>query len=96
MDKYQSFVKKTIKANYTLEYRVIGLAGEVGEVCNEIKRIKRDDLGVLRYNRLSKITDELGDVLWYYTSILNKLGLTFEDVIEINKRKLNEDIINDK
>lgn len=47
-------------------YVRLGLISEVGEVAGQVKRIIRDDGGVLTDERREKILDELGDVLWYW------------------------------
>jgi NTP pyrophosphatase (non-canonical NTP hydrolase) len=43
----------------------LGLAGEVGEVVEHIKKALRDDAGVITGNRRAALTTELGDALWY-------------------------------
>lgn len=47
-------------------YVRLGLISEVGEVAGQVKRIIRDDGGVLTAERREKLLDELGDVLWYW------------------------------
>ena len=47
-------------------YVRLGLISEVGEVAGQVKRIIRDDGGVLTPERREKLLDELGDVLWYW------------------------------
>ena len=61
-------------------YPITGLAGEVGEVANEIKKMHRDDGGILTPERKKKIVEELGDVLWYLTSLCNSLDICLEDI----------------
>lgn len=39
---------------------------------------------------LTRLKDELGDVLWYFFHALNTFDLTFEEVLEGNVRKLCE------
>lgn len=57
-------------------YVRLGLISEVGEVAGQVKRIIRDDGGVLTSERRGKLLDELGDVLWYWAQLC--------DVFEIN------------
>src|SRR3990167_9973339 len=67
-------------------YPALGLAGEAGEVANQVKKIIRDDEGALTADRAETIISELGDVLWYAAAIANELGITLEDVARINIR----------
>jgi len=48
-----------------ISYSALGLTGEAGEIANKVKKIIRDDAGVLTDNKRSDIVAELGDVLWY-------------------------------
>lgn len=86
--EYTLFQKKTEKKPFDLKYMAIGLAGEVGEVLNEIKKLERDDNNLLTNNRKSKIIEEMGDVMWYFTGILNRLDTTIDDLLKINIDKL--------
>jgi len=77
------------------EYPFIGLAGEVGELCNQVKKIIRDDGGMddptqLTNSRRAKIQDEVGDVLWYVAEVCSSLGLSLEAVAAANLEKLAE------
>jgi NTP pyrophosphatase (non-canonical NTP hydrolase) len=86
--EYKIFQKNTEKNPFDLKYMAIGLAGEVGEVLNEIKKLERDDDNILTYERKSKIIEEMGDVMWYFTGILNRVDTTFETVLKTNMDKL--------
>ena len=69
-------------------YPAIGLAGEAGEVCNQIKKIMRDDNGVVTSPREAKLIDELGDVLWYVAALATELRIDLNSVAKINIEKL--------
>jgi len=71
-----------------LEYPTLGLAGEAGEVANIVKKIQRDHGGVINDDIRAKLTDELGDVLWYISACADELGLTLDAIAEFNVRKL--------
>jgi NTP pyrophosphatase (non-canonical NTP hydrolase) len=71
-----------------LEYPTLGLAGEAGEVANIVKKIQRDDQGVLTDEKREKLKDELGDVLWYISACADELGLTLAEIAEFNVAKL--------
>lgn len=67
-----------------LENGVMGLCGEAGECIDVVKKYlyqghKLDKL---------KLKDELGDVLWYVAITCQALGITLDDVMEYNVKKL--------
>ena len=90
MEEFIRHQKLTQYKDFDLKYLTIGLCGEVGEVCNEIKKLERDDNNILTDNRLQKIKLELGDVLWYYIGICNKLDVSIDDIIKENIKKLQD------
>ncbi len=65
---------------------VLGLAGEVGECCDIVKKYKYQG------HELDKVhlKDELGDVLWYIAETASGLGLTLEEVAQYNLDKLHK------
>ena len=71
-----------------LEYPTLGLAGEAGEVANIVKKIQRDNEGIINDEIRGKLKDELGDVLWYISACADELGLTLEEIAEFNVQKL--------
>ena len=87
LDEYQTLAKGT-KVAEGLMYTGLALAGEAGEVANEIKKYHRDDKEVLTPERKQKILLELGDVLWYVSSLADDLGETLETVALRNLAKL--------
>lgn len=68
-----------------LMYLSLGLAGESGEVANQVKKIYRDGDNSIRRE---KITSELGDVFWYLCRLCDALNLSPEDVLNNNVEKL--------
>lgn len=67
--------------NYSL-----GLGGEIGELLNVVK--KHIYHGHIREEVDAKISDEVGDLLWYITMLLELFNLSLEDVAENNIAKL--------
>jgi NTP pyrophosphatase (non-canonical NTP hydrolase) len=91
LNQYQKWVLKmwSGKKNKKLGLRdnyimTVGLGGETGEVLEICKK-------AVRNNSLDKshLTEELGDVLYYLTMICNYHGLTLEDVMAENIKKIN-------
>ena len=69
-------------------YPAMGLAGEVGEILNKMKKVMRDDGGVLTEVRKEDLKSELGDVLWYISALADELHLSLEDIAGANVTKL--------
>lgn len=75
---------------FNIAYPVLGLAGEAGEVANEMKKVFRNDNGVVTPERLLKFKDELGDVFWYIAALATELGLDLEEIASYNLVKLQK------
>lgn len=90
-EEYQSEASQTAlypRRMSNLEYPTLGLAGEAGEVANIVKKIQRDNDGVITDEIRGKLKDELGDVLWYISACADELGLTLNEIAEFNVGKL--------
>lgn len=79
-----------------IDYTILGLVGEAGELANVWKKYHRDgerdaDGNIshvsLVYFR-EKLRDELGDVLWYVANLATELGLDLSGLAEENLKKL--------
>ena len=68
--------------------KVLGLVGEAGEVAEKFKKVLRDKGGVLSEPDKAEVIKELGDVLWYMSSITHYLGVPLQDVAEGNLEKV--------
>lgn len=69
-------------------YPALGLAGEAGEVEEKLKKILRDDHGLVSDKNKVEIKKELGDVLWYLAQLCDCLGISLEDCATGNLAKL--------
>jgi len=69
-------------------YPALGLCGECGEIAEKIKKIMRDNSGIVSLESKDEIKKELGDVLWYVAALCSELGLKLNDVTEFNINKL--------
>jgi NTP pyrophosphatase (non-canonical NTP hydrolase) len=90
-EEYQSEASQTAlypRRLSNLEYPTLGLAGEAGEVANIVKKIQRDNNGVITDETRAKLQDELGDVLWYISACADELGLTLDEIAAYNVNKL--------
>lgn len=73
---------------YKIMYPAMGLAGEVGEVLNKIKKVYRDNDGVFSDEKKQDLLKELGDCQWYLASLAKDLGGNLQDVARDNIDKL--------
>ena len=106
VDKYQSNAMKTAQypdIGMNLLYPGIGLAGEAGEVCNNIKKLMRDygykqgmnfaqfyaSLPSKGQKLVNDTHEELGDVLWYIATMCHEFGITMQSVARGNNVKLD-------
>lgn len=73
---------------YNISYVALGLTGEAGEIANKVKKILRDNNGVVDDDVKEEIAKELGDVLWYIGSMSKEIGYSLEEIIQMNHNKL--------
>lgn len=71
-----------------LSYAVLGLSNEAGEVAGKLKKIWRDNDGVLTVEGAEDIAKELGDVIWYIAAAATEIGYSMEEIAEANLAKL--------
>ena len=88
---YQNYVNEGISSRYTLELALLGLVGEVGEVCDVVKK---HGIYPERFETATqlqdKIIDELGDVMWQAFAVATVMGIPMDHILEYNINKLNE------
>ena len=72
-----------------LMYLALAINGEAGELAEEVKKMHRDEGGVLSEDRRHALLLEAGDVLYYLSRLANTLGLTLENVADMNVTKLH-------
>jgi NTP pyrophosphatase (non-canonical NTP hydrolase) len=89
-EEYQEQAAKTAiyPRSSAVVYPTIGLAGEVGELCNKIKKAIRGDYDLA--DRLDYIKKEMGGVLWYLAAIANDLHISLDEVAEMNIGQLQD------
>lgn len=83
--EYMQFVLSNYYTKFEprIVYIALGLAGESGEAVDAVKKLIRD--GNIKHETIAL---ELGDVLYYTTALANELGYTIEDIMQMNKEKL--------
>ncbi len=70
---------------------LLGLIGEVGSLAVEYKKLLRDGPSHSLYQE--KLSEELGDILWYVANVATKAGLRLEDIAAENLRKTQDRFI---
>ena len=75
-------------AGDNLLYPTLGLCGEAGEVAEKVKKMVRDDAGVLTPERREALAKELGDVLWYLAQVATEADLDLGVIAGANLEKL--------
>lgn len=68
----------------------MGIAGEAGEVLEKWKKIVAYKEGKISDEDLGLLKKELGDVVWYIAVLTHSLGLSFEEVMQLNVNKLKD------
>ena len=89
LDEYQTEARKTATYPYiggNLNYPIVALCGEAGELANEWKKVlrKQDSLRFPTGFTRDRMLDELGDVLWYVSAVASELGVKRGKVYSIN------------
>lgn len=91
-EDYQKLALRTLYPDMTTNDRLVlcglGLPGEIGEVVDLLKKYLYHRNG--KSLDTAKLRDELGDVLWYFFVLLDTIGVSFEEVMEANVRKLEQ------
>src|SRR3954469_1771856 len=91
LSDYQRLSRRTATypgAGENIVYPTLGLSGEAGEVAEKVKKMLRDDGGVMTGERLQALAGELGDVLWDVAQVATEAGLDLEEVAQANLDKL--------
>ena len=86
--KYDFFKATTDVKSPGFVAKILGLAGESGEVAEKFKKLIRDKDGIASTNDKDAIKKELGDVLWYLSTISRYLDIPLSDVATTNLEKL--------
>lgn len=84
----QAITTKLYPEGMAVPYVTLGLMGEAGEVAEKIKKVIRDDNGIISEAKKQDLGKEIGDVLWYVAALCDELGLDFNQVALDNIAKL--------
>lgn len=89
---YQQWTRTTAKypRESAISYLTLGLASESGEVAGVVKKVIRDNNGIVDEERRAKILDEMSDVAWYLTRLCDELDFSLTDLLTLNMSKLED------
>lgn len=91
LNEYQKTVKKTaIYPTFGADfvYPALGLAGEAGEVVEKVKKLIRNDSGIITDRFRKEVKSELGDCMWYISILADCFGITLQEVADANIEKI--------
>lgn len=71
-----------------INYTLLGLVGEAGELANKFKKVLRDNGGKISDEVRNDMAAELGDVLWYVANLADELDWSLELIAKRNLAKL--------
>ncbi|MFZ2555850.1 MAG: nucleoside triphosphate pyrophosphohydrolase family protein [Minisyncoccia bacterium] len=91
-DEYQKLATRTAtfdgkSAEYALMYLGLGVTGEAGEIAEKLKKILRNDAGVISEEKRDALKQEIGDVLWYLSQLARVLEIPFSEAAKANIEK---------
>jgi NTP pyrophosphatase (non-canonical NTP hydrolase) len=91
LNDYQTAALKTAVypnqgANFA--YPALGLVGESGEVADKLKKVIRDNGGVLTDSVRESVAKEIGDVLWYVSVLAFEMNYDLNKIAQVNLDKL--------
>jgi NTP pyrophosphatase (non-canonical NTP hydrolase) len=86
----ESASKEDLAKMLRIFYAATGLAGEAGEVANKVKKILRDNGGVVDDEVRQRILGELGGVAWYLNAAAEEFDLRIEDVLNYNYDQITD------
>lgn len=96
-DEYQKQALTTAYTNPKYENTLMdktiwamGVAGEAGEVVEKWKKMVAYNEGNITEEFLADIKKELGDVVWYIAVLADSLDISFEEIMQLNVKKLQD------
>jgi len=98
VNEYQLLAAKTIQKNaddrLTEIVPFLGIIGEIGSVVSQLKIKFRDGKSYVAYKK--KLSEELGDVLWYVSAIATQNDLKLEEIATSNLHKIHDRFLADE
>lgn len=83
-EQYQKLSERTLDEDPSLAVLGLGLTGEAGEVADILKKYIGHGISM----DYEKLLLELGDVMFYVAALCTACGLSLDDVMRANVKKL--------
>ena len=92
-NKYQKKALRTDRAPASddatsVTVPMLGLAGEAGQLLSEYKKHLRDGEAHCLFKE--RVSEELGDLLWYIANVASKFDLSLSDIAAANLAKVKQ------
>jgi len=87
-DYERSVAETDILSPDDLVLPMLGLAGEIGSLVAQYKKIQRDGTGYRAF--AEEVREELGDLFWYATALARRCDLSLHEIMTDNIRKTRE------
>ena len=84
INTYSALAMRTANTDNPVMNALLGIAGESGEVCDYMKKCIFHD----KTFDVDVVAAEIGDLCWYINLLVVSMGLTWEDILEMNIAKL--------
>jgi len=78
--------KRFSVSNKRLVHGAIGCCTEAGEIMDIIKKSLFYSRGIKKWD----LVEEIGDMLWYIGILCDELEISFEEIMDMNIKKLKE------
>jgi NTP pyrophosphatase (non-canonical NTP hydrolase) len=91
--EYQQLSRETAQypvLGHVIVFPALGLSEEAGEVAGKVKKLMRDQGGVITMELREALAKELGDVLWYLTQVATEANLDLASIAQMNLAKLQD------
>lgn len=85
-ESYGELHERLNKVSLQRLHAVLGLAGEVGELVDAVKKSVLYDKTL----DVTNVKEECGDILWYMALMLDTVGSNFKEVMQMNHDKLEK------
>lgn len=90
LDEYQRVAAESDRSGRSgidgIGFLLLGLFGETGSVLSELKKKQRDKDAYTAYE--DSVIEELGDVLWYFSNVALRAGLTLSGIAALAPARL--------
>src|ERR1019366_7796168 len=89
---YMEFTRSTAiyPKERELEYLALGLTSEAGEVEGKVKKVIRDNNGMVSQETETALISELGDVAWYLVRLCDHFEISLDTLLLENYNKLSK------